>query len=70
MFEFVIQSVLSEYRIDTAAGRRESALPRAPHDAMLADAPLQREYARRLAGWVGWPNPEEVLQQVQQEARR
>ncbi|OFT46097.1 DNA primase [Corynebacterium sp. HMSC06G04] len=70
MFEFVIQSVLSEYRIDTAEGRLQALRRAVPVVAQIRDAPLQREYARRLAGWVGWPNPEEVLQQVQQEARR
>ncbi|MDY3127658.1 MAG: DNA primase [Corynebacterium sp.] len=70
MFEFVIQSVLAEYRVDTAEGRLQALRRAVPVVAQIRDAPLQREYARRLAGWVGWPNPDEVLTQVQQEARR
>ncbi|WP_459588695.1 DNA primase [Corynebacterium camporealensis] len=70
MFEFVIQSVISDYRIDTAEGRLQALRRAVPVVADIRDAPLRREYARRLAGWVGWPNPEEVLQQVQNAARR
>ncbi|APT87287.1 DNA primase [Corynebacterium flavescens] len=70
MFEFVIQSVISEYRIDTPEGRLQALRRAVPVVAQIRDTPLQREYARRLAGWVGWPNPEEVLQQVREEARK
>ena len=41
-----------------------------PVVAQIRDEPLQREYARRLAGWVGWPDPDEVLQQVRAEAHK
>ena len=70
MFEFVIQSVIAEYRIDTAEGRLQALRRAVPVVAQIRDQPLQREYARRLAGWVGWANPEEVLQQVRAEARK
>lgn len=70
MFEFVIQSVLSEYRVDTAEGRLQALRRAVPVVAQIRDEPLQREYARRLAGWVGWPDPDEVLQQVRAEAHK
>ena len=70
MFEFVIRSVIDEFRIDTAEGRLQALRRAVPVVAQIRDAPLQREYARRLAGWVGWPDPEEVLHQVRQEARK
>ncbi|OFO22093.1 DNA primase [Corynebacterium sp. HMSC056F09] len=70
MFEFVIRSVISDFSIDSAEGRLQALRRAVPVVAQIRDQPLQREYARRLAGWVGWPNPEEVLQQVRQEARK
>ncbi len=70
MFEFVIRSVISEFSIDSAEGRLQALRRAVPVVAQIRDQPLQREYARRLAGWVGWPDPEEVLHQVRQEARK
>ncbi|OFT57380.1 DNA primase [Corynebacterium sp. HMSC05E07] len=70
MFEFVIRSVISDFSIDSAEGRLQALRRAVPVVAQIRDAPLQREYARRLAGWVGWPDPEEVLHQVRQEARK
>lgn len=70
MFEFVIRSVISDFSIDTAEGRLQALRRAVPVVAQIRDQPLQREYARRLAGWVGWPDPEEVLQQVRREARK
>lgn len=70
MFEFVIRSVISDFSIDTAEGRLQALRRAVPVVAQIRDQPLQREYARRLAGWVGWPDPEEVLHQVRQEARK
>lgn len=70
MFEFVIRSVISDFSIDTAEGRLQALRRAVPVVARIRDQPLQREYARRLAGWVGWPDPEEVLHQVRQEARK
>lgn len=70
MFEFVIRSVTSDFSIDSAEGRLQALRRAVPVVAQIRDQPLQREYARRLAGWVGWPDPEEVLRQVRQEARK
>ncbi|OFL22710.1 DNA primase [Corynebacterium sp. HMSC062A03] len=70
MFEFVIRSVISDFSIDSAEGRLQALRRAVPVVAQIRDEPLQREYARRLAGWVGWPDPEEVLRQVRQEARK
>lgn len=70
MFEFVIQATLEKHRLDTAEGRLQALRRTVPIVADIRDQPLQADYARRLAGWVGWPNPEEVLHMVQQEARK
>ncbi|MEX3504896.1 DNA primase [Corynebacterium sp. LK2510] len=70
MFEFVIESLLKNYSLDTAEGRLQALRRTVPVVAGISDRVLQAEYARRLAGWVGWPNPDEVLQQVRAEAKR
>ncbi len=70
MFEFVIESLLKNYSLDTAEGRLQALRRTVPVVAGISDTVLRAEYARRLAGWVGWPNPDEVLQQVREEAKR
>lgn len=70
MFEFVIQSIISEYPLDTVEGRLNALRRAVPIVAGIRDRTLQSEYARLLAGWVGWPDPAEVLQQVHEEVRR
>ncbi|WP_288831401.1 DNA primase [uncultured Corynebacterium sp.] len=70
MFEFVIESLLKDYKLDTAEGRLQALRRTVPVVAGISDKVLQAEYARRLAGWVGWPNPDEVLEQVRAEAKR
>nr|WP_197276224.1 DNA primase [Corynebacterium deserti] len=70
MFEFVIQSIISEYSLDTVEGRLSALRQAVPIVAQIRDKTLQSEYARLLSGWVGWSDPAEVLRQVHEEARR
>ena len=70
MFEFVIESLLQDYSLDTAEGRLQALRRTVPVVAQIRDVPLQTEYARQLAGWVGWPDPNEVIRQVREEAKR
>ncbi|RMD20031.1 DNA primase [Corynebacterium gottingense] len=70
MFEFVIESLLADYSLDSAEGRVQALRRTVPVVASIKDTVLQQEYARRLAGWVGWPNPDEVLDQVRSASRR
>lgn len=70
MFEFVIQSIISEYTLDTVEGRLAALRRAVPIVADIRDKTLQSEYARMLSGWVGWSDPSEVLRQVHEEARR
>lgn len=69
MFEFVIESLLKDYPLDTPEGRLQALRRTVPVVAQIKDAPLQTEYARQLAGWVGWPDPNEVIRQVRAEAK-
>ncbi|SDL86730.1 DNA primase [Corynebacterium mycetoides] len=69
MFEFVIESLLKDYSLDTPEGCLQALRRTVPVVAQIKDTPLQTEYARQLAGWVGWPDPNEVIRQVRQEAK-
>ncbi len=54
LFEFAIRTTLSDIDLDSAEGR-VSALQRCvPIVAQIKDPTLRDEYARQLAGWVGW----------------
>lgn len=70
MFEFVINSLLAEYRTDTAEGRLQALRRTIPVVAGIRDEVLRTEYARQLAGWVGWADPDEIVRQVREEARK
>ncbi|WP_034649619.1 DNA primase [Corynebacterium vitaeruminis] len=69
MFEFVIRSMLQGFNLDNPEGRLQALRRTAPVVAQIKDKPLQDEYARLLAGWVGWLDPTEVLQEVRRAAR-
>ena len=70
MFEFVIRTMIADYQLDSVEGRLQALRRTVPVVAGIHDKALQSEYARLLAGWIGWPNPAEVLQQVREEARK
>jgi DNA primase len=70
LFEFAIRSALSEMDLDTAEGR-VSALKRCvPMVARIKDPTLRDEYARQLAGWVGWDDVAQVIGRAREEAHR
>ncbi|EYT64456.1 DNA primase [Dietzia sp. UCD-THP] len=70
MFEFAIRSMLDEYDLDHAEGRVEALRRTVPVVADIRDSALRDEYARQLAGWVGWDDPATVLRRVREEARK
>jgi len=69
MFEFMIRAVIADYRLDTPEGRLQAMRRAVPIVASIHDRALQSEYARRLSGWVGWMDEDEVLSQVRVAAR-
>lgn len=69
MSEFVIRTLLSEYNLDTAEGRLQALRRVAPVVASIKDKPLQSEYGRLVAGWVGWLDPQDVLNEVQKASQ-
>lgn len=70
MFEFAIRSMLEDYDLEHAEGRVEALRRAVPVVADIRDSTLRDEYARQLAGWVGWDDPGTVLRRVREEARK
>lgn len=70
MYEFVLRAIIAEYALDSAEGRLQALRRTTPIVADIRDKVLQNEYARQLAGWLGWHSEAEVLQKVREEARR
>src|SRR5699024_11532709 len=70
MFEFVIRTLLEGY--DTAAvdGRIHAMRRIIPVLAGIKDDALRDEYSRQAAGWVGFDDPDDIVAQVREEARR
>ncbi|HEY8372824.1 MAG TPA: DNA primase, partial [Pseudonocardiaceae bacterium] len=68
LFAFAIRAVLSEYDLDTAEGRVEALRRTVPLVARIKDVALRDEYARQLAGWVGWEDVATVLRRVRETA--
>ncbi|MGC4960086.1 DNA primase [Gordonia sp. DT218] len=70
MFEFAIKALLSEHDLDTAEGRVHALRDAVPVVARIKDIALRDEYARQLAGWVGWEDVGQVLSRVREEGAR
>lgn len=70
MFEFVLRATISEFSLDSAEGRLQAIRRAVPVVAGIRDTTLRKEYARQLAGWVGWADPTDIVRQVEKEARR
>ena len=64
LFEFAIRSTIGRYDLDTAEGR--SAATRAGMDVVrqIRDVSLRTDYARQLSGWIGLPDPDELVAQA------
>ncbi len=68
LFEFVIRTELDEHDLDSAEGRVDALRRCVPMVAQIKEPMLRDEYARRLAGWVGWADVAQVLGRVREEA--
>jgi DNA primase len=69
LFEFAIRTALSEIDLDTAEGRVTALRRCVPMVAKIKDPTLRDEYARQLAGWVGWDDVAQVIRRVRETAR-
>ena len=70
MLEFAIRGLLPENKVlDDNPEARVDGLRRAvPMVARIRDVALRDEYARRLAGWVGWEDVAQVVNRVREIA--
>ena len=70
LFEFAIRTTLAEHDLDNAEGRVGALRQCVPMVAKIKDPTLRDEYARQLAGWVGWDDVAQVIGRVREEAGR
>jgi DNA primase len=72
MLEFAIRGLLpSNDELDDNPQAKVDGLRRAvPMVARIRDVALRDEYARRVAGWVGWDDMAQVVNRVREEAAR
>ena len=69
LFEFAIRSALSEVDLDSAEGRVAALRRCVPMVARIKDPTLRDEYARQLAGWVGWDDVAQVIGRARKQAQ-
>jgi DNA primase len=69
LFTFAVRTLLASHDLDTAEGRVEALRRTVPLVAQIKDVSLRDEYARQLAGWVGWADTATVLRRVRETAR-
>jgi DNA primase len=68
LFAFAIRTELAEHNLDNAEGRVEALRRTVPLVARIKDVALRDEYARQLAGWVGWEDVATVVRRVRETA--
>ncbi|HEX6354803.1 DNA primase [Actinophytocola sp.] len=68
LFEFAIKTELADHNLDNAEGRVEALRRTVPMVARIKDSALRDEYARQLAGWVGWEDTLTVVRRVRETA--
>lgn len=66
--EFWIRAELGQQDLDTAEGRVEALRRAVPMVAKIKEEALRDEYARQLAGWVGWEDIQTVVRRVRETA--
>src|SRR5271167_3517073 len=69
LFEFAIRTALAEIDLDNAEGRVAALHRCIPMVGQIKDPTLRDEYARQLAGWVGWDNVAQVIDRARGAAK-
>jgi DNA primase len=69
LFEFAIRTAIAEMDLDSAEGRVAALRRCVPMVGQIKDPTLRDEYARQLAGWVGWADVAQVIDRVRREAK-
>ncbi|OBK44882.1 DNA primase [Mycobacterium sp. 1081908.1] len=70
LFEFAIRTAIAEMDLDSAEGRVAALRRCVPMVGQIKDPTLRDEYARQLAGWVGWDDVAQVIERVRGEGKR
>ncbi|MGF2944549.1 DNA primase [Mycobacterium sp. Lab-001] len=70
LFEFAIRTALAETDLDSAEGRVGALRRCVPMVAQIKDPTLRDEYARQLAGWVGWDDVAQIIDRVRRQAKQ
>nr|WP_120491910.1 DNA primase [Corynebacterium lactis] len=70
LIEFVLRTLLRDYDTTTVNGRVSGLRRVIPVLAQLRDPALRDEYAREVAGWIGWADEAELVARVREEAAR
>lgn len=68
LFEFAIRTELRSHDLASAEGRVAALQRTVPLVAQIKREDLRDEYARRLAGWVGWDDIAVVVRRVRESA--
>ncbi|MFZ0873023.1 MAG: DNA primase [Pseudonocardiaceae bacterium] len=68
LFTFAVRTLLAEHDLDTAEGRVAALRRTVPLVAQIKNVSLRDEYARQLAGWVGWDDVATVRSRVRDAA--
>jgi DNA primase len=69
LFEFAIRTALADHDLENAEGRVAALRRCVPMVANIKDPTLRDEYARQLAGWVGWDDVAQVVGRVRDHAK-
>ncbi|WP_233214626.1 DNA primase [Mycobacterium sp. 4858] len=70
LFEFAIRTAIAEMDLDSAEGRVGALRRCVPMVSQIKDPTLRDEYARQLAGWVGWDDVAQVIDRVRSQAKK
>jgi DNA primase len=64
LFEFAIRHELDRFDLNIPEGRSQALARTVPIVARIRDTSMRDDYARQLAGWVGLPDPNEIVSRV------
>jgi DNA primase len=70
LFEFAIRTTLKQFNLDTVEGRVQGLKASVPVVAAIRDASTRTGYCQALTGWLGMPDPNEVLRMVNAAVKR
>ena len=68
LIEFWIRAELATQDLDAAEGRVQALRRTVPMIAQIKDVALRDEYARQLAGWIGWDDIQTVVRRVRESS--